>query len=322
MALLLAALTFLVIVIVFLILWAMGGGAPREEVLLKRLEAVRRAERRGDISMGLQLVRDELLSDVPALNRLLGRWQWAQRLQDFIDQSGTRSKPGRLLLTSAVMALAAYVVVNMIYQSWIVGLLAAALFGYIPFAVIWFKRHRRFREFEKHFPEALDLLALAVRAGHAVTTGLEMVGKELAEPVAGEFRQTFEEQNFGLPLRDALLNLAERVPLLDVRFFVTALLIQKETGGNLAEILDNLARVIRERFRIRGEVRIRTAQGRMTAAILIALPPIMLFVLGMLNPGYVKPLFSDPWGHWMLIAAAVLQAVGSVIIWKIVHIEV
>lgn len=321
MALLLAALTFFVIVTIFLLLWA-AGGTPREEVLLKRLEAVRRAERRGELSMGLQLVRDELLSDVPALNRMLSRWSWAERLQEFIDQSGTRTKAGRVLLSSAVLALIAYVVANMLYQTWIVGLLAAALFGYVPFALVWFKRWRRFREFEKHFPEALDLLARAVRAGHAVTTGMEMIGKELAEPVAGEFRQTFEEQNFGLPLRDALLNLAERVPLLDVRFFVTALLIQKETGGNLAEILDNLARVIRERFRIRGEVRIRTAQGRMTAAILIALPPLMLFVLSMLNPDYVKPLFTDPWGHWMMIIAAVLQVIGSVILWKIVHIEV
>ena len=135
------------------------------------------------------------------------------------------------------------------------------------------------RAFEERFPEALDLLGRAVRAGHAFTTGLEMIAKESPEPIASEFRTTFEEQNFGLPLRDALLNMTERIPSIDVRFFVTALLIQKETGGNLAEILDGLARVIRDRFRIYREVKVRTAQGRLTAGILIALPIFMMIVL-------------------------------------------
>ena len=136
----------------------------------------------------------------------------------------------------------------------------------VPLAYVASHAPRRLAKFEEHFPEALDLIGRAVRAGHAFTTGLEMVSKESSEPVAGEFRATFEEQNFGLPLRDALLNMAERVPLIDVRFFVTALLVQKETGGNLAEILDELSRLIRERFRIYREVKVRTAQGRLTAA--------------------------------------------------------
>ena len=149
-----------------------------------------------------------------------------------------------------------------------------------------------------------------------------MIATELAEPVAGEFRTTFEEQNFGLPLRDALLNLSERVPLIDVRFFVTALLIQKETGGNLAEILDNLSHVVRDRFRILGEVRIRTAQGRLTAAILMALPPFMALMLRVVNPDYVNLLFTDAWGPYMLGGAAILQVIGSAMLWKIVNIEV
>jgi tight adherence protein B len=322
MAILVAFFTFLAVVAIILLFWTMGSGTPREEVVRKRFEAVQRAERRGDLTLGLQLVRDELLSDVPALNRLLTQWGWANRMHDYIEQAGIQTKPGKVVLLSAVVAFGSYLVVVAIYHYVLVGLGVGIVAGCIPLAVISFKRRRRFREFEKHFAEALDLLARAVRAGHAVTTGLEMVGKELAEPVAGEFRTTFEEQNFGLPLRDALLNLTERVPLLDVRFFVTAMLIQKETGGNLAEILDNLARVIRERFRIRGEVRIRTAQGRMTAGILIALPPIMAFLLHTLNPEYMKPLFDEPLGHWMLLIAGILQVVGSILLWKIVHIEV
>ena len=177
--------------------------------------------------------------------------------------------------------------------------------------VIALKRRRRLRKFEEHFPEALDLLGRAVRAGHAFTTGLEMIAKESAEPVAGEFRAAFEEQNFGLPLRDALLNMTERVPLVDVRFFVTALLIQKETGGNLAEILDGLARVIRDRFRIYREVKTRTAQGRLTAGILISLPPVMMLMLEMINPHYVRVLFDDPVGPMVLAVAATMQLIGS-----------
>jgi tight adherence protein B len=140
--------------------------------------------------------------------------------------------------------------------------------------------------------------------------------------VAGEFRTTFEEQNFGLPVRDALSNLAARVPLVDVRFFVTALLIQKDTGGNLAEILDELARVIRERFRIYREVQIKTAQGRLTAVILVALPVGMLLLMKTLNPSYVKVLFDDPLGIRILMGAAVMQIIGAAILWKIVNIEV
>jgi tight adherence protein B len=322
MALLIAFVTFLSVLLIILLFFAMGSGTPREEIVRKRFEAVQRAERRGELTVGLQLVRDELLSDVPALNKLLVRWGWAGRLRDYIEQSGVKSKPGKLLLLSFVLAVGAYLVVVALLHQPLLGVAAAIVGGAIPMSVISFRRSHRFREFEKHFPEALDLLARAVRAGHAVTTGLEMVSKELPDPVAIEFRTTFEEQNFGLPLRDALLNLTERMPILDVRFFVTAMLIQKESGGNLAEILNNLSRVIRERFRIRGEVRIRTAQGRMTAAILIALPPLMMFMLNMMNPSYMKPLFHDPLGHWMLLTAGTLQLVGSVILWKIVHIEV
>jgi tight adherence protein B len=191
-----------------------------------------------------------------------------------------------------------------------------------PFLVIAYLRQKRMRQFEERFPEALDLLGRAVRAGHAFTTGLEMIAKESSEPIASEFRTTFEEQNFGLPLRDALLNMTERIPSIDVRFFVTALLIQKETGGNLAEILDGLASVIRDRFRIYREVKVRTAQGRLTAGILIALPIFMMIVLSTLNPAYMRVLFDDPRGPAILTVAGAMQFVGSLMLWKIIHIEV
>ena len=176
--------------------------------------------------------------------------------------------------------------------------------------------------FEKEFPEVIDLLSRSVRAGHSFASGLEIVSTDLPDPVSTEFRITFDEQRFGLPLRDALLSLCERVPLVDVRLFVIALLVQKETGGNLAEILDNLAHVIRERFRIAGEVRVRTAQGRLTAGILMALPVIMMIMLHVIDPEYVNVLFVDRMGQLMLIMAAVMQVLGAIIVWRIVKIKV
>jgi tight adherence protein B len=322
MAVLLAFLVFVLIVGIFVMIWLLRGGTPREQIVRRRLEAVQRAERRGSSSVGLDLARDELMSDVPVLNRMLLRWSWAARLRNLLAQAGMHTKPGKVVLVSAVLGVGIYFVLSFVTRFVPVRLAGGVIGLLLPFIVILFMRSRRFHEFEKHFPEALDLLARAIRSGHAFTTGLELIGKELPEPVSGEFRTAFEEQNFGLPLRDALLNLCERVPLIDVRFFVTALLIQKETGGNLAEILDNLARVIRERFRVHGEVRVRTAQGRLTAAILISLPPIMLLLMRMVNPNYIKPLFEDPMGPYMLGGAAVLQLLGSAILWKIVHIEV
>ncbi len=250
------------------------------------------------------------------------RWSGSHKLRDFVSQAGLKIKPGRVILMSGVICLGAYLVVSNIYHNAVFTVLALVGGAIAPFAYVALMRSRRLRAFEKQFPEAIDLLGRAVRAGHSFTSGLEMIAGELAEPVATEFRTTFEEQNFGLPVRDALLNLTERVPLIDVQFFVTALLIQKETGGNLAEILDNLSHVVRERFRIYGEVRVKTAQGRLTAGILISVPPIMIMMMRVLNPSYIQVLFQDPVGPYILGGAAFLQVLGSIILWKIVNIEV
>lgn len=323
MALLIAALTFIASLIVCGVIGLLFGGATNPQLVRSRMEAVQKADRAGDVSaLDLQLIRDEDLSSVPLLNRLMMRLAWSRRLQSLITQAGLQTKPGKILLISGVIALGAYVTVGYASHQLLVALFAALVGISLPIAVVSILRARRMSQFEQRFPEALDLLGRAVRVGHAFTTGMEMVATECAEPVAGEFRTTFDEQNLGLPLRDALLNLTERVPSVDVRFFVTALLVQKETGGNLAELLDELARVIRERFRIRREVLVKTAQGRLTAAILIALPLVMLIVLKVMNPGYVNVMFTDPVGPKILIGAAALQLVGAAVIWKIVHIEV
>jgi len=321
-ALLIALASFLVAVLFFLMLWLFLGSPTQQAIVRDRIEAVRKAERRGEIAVNLELLRDEMVSSVPLLNRLMMNLSWTPRVQRFITQAGLKTKPGKVLLLSAIFGLATY----MMADHFLGYALAAGGLGLVattvPWMVVSWKRKRRMRSFEERFPEALDLLGRAVRAGHAFTTGLEIVSKESAEPVASEFRTCFEEQNFGLPMRDALLNMAERIPLVDVRFFVTALLVQKETGGNLAEILDELARVIRDRFRIYREVQVRTAQGRLTAVILIALPILMLIALEVMNPTYVRVLFRDPVGATLLGVAAVMQLIGSIVIWRIVHIEV
>ena len=315
-------------IIVFILILAISGavlfatrGDSESEAVQRRLQ---------DVSVGAvgvqqvnkSMLRDSTVSDLPALNKLLLSWSGLARLNAYIAQAGLKIKPGVLALLSAISGVAIYFICYI--EEW--GIITAVLFGLLGLALpamfVAIRRTQRLRKFEKNFPEAIDLLSRAIRAGHAVTAGLEMMSKETPQPVAGEFRMVFEENNFGLPLRDALHNLTERVPLVDVRFFVTGLVVQKETGGNLVELLENLASVIRERFKIRGEVRTKTAQGRFTAAILIALPPTFLLITRAINPEYTSVLFTDPLGRTLLGVGAFLQILGSLIIWKIVNIEV
>jgi tight adherence protein B len=322
MALIVALVTFIVATLVCLLVWFSFGGSGTQEVIQRRIAAVEKAERRGSTDVGVQLLRDELMSSVPALNRAMMKWSWSRRFKDYVAQAGLNTRPGTILLTCGVLALLAYVVMGYVYGRFPVPIVVGVVAGTIPLAYVAIKRRKRLRKFEELFPEALDLLNRAIRAGHAFTTGLGMIATEAPEPVAGEFRATFEEQNFGLPLRDALQNLTERIPLIDVRFFVTALLIQKETGGNLAEILENLAHVIRDRFRIYREVKSKSAHGRLTAGILISLPPLMVLGFAIVNPKYMPVLYEDRIGPYILAGAAIWQIIGSLLLWKIVNIEV
>jgi len=270
----------------------------------------------------LAVVRDEQLSNIPALDALLRRSERVSAMQKMLAQAGLTMRAGNFLglcaLSALVALILAYVLTKRIDIAWVclvVGFL-------LPYSYASYRRNKRFEKFEELFPEAIDTLARAVRAGHAFTTALEMITNEVAEPVAGEFRQLFEEQKFGMPVRDALLNLTDRVPLVDVKFFVTAVMLQRETGGNLAEILDNLSYVIRERFKIQRQVRVYTAQGRLTMALLMGMPPIIVALMLVLNPSFIHPLFADPIGHTLLVAGITLQTVGYFVIRKIIRIQV
>jgi len=270
----------------------------------------------------LALLRDEQLSQIPALDDLLRRSSRVADLQKMLVQGGIAMRAGNFLGFSALAGLAATVVAYALSKRVEVAWVALLVGFLLPYSYASFRRNQRFEKFEELFPEAIDTLARAVRAGHAFTTALEMITNEVGEPVSGEFRQLYEEQKFGMPVRDALINLTERMPLVDVKFFVTAVMLQRETGGNLAEILDNLSYVIRERFKIQRQVRVYTAQGRLTMALLMGMPPIIVTVMIVLNPSFIRPLFSDPIGHTLLVVGIVLQTVGYFVIRKIIRIQV
>ena len=268
------------------------------------------------------LVKAIVSGPLPAVDRMATGTATGSRLERWLEQSGVAISLSGLLVASLLGAVLFGLAGSMlVHHPLATG--ACALFGFVvPSAVLRRRRAKRIKKFEEHFPEALDLMSRAVRAGHAFSAGLKMIGDELADPVGQEFRKTFDEQNFGLALQDALEHLAVRVPLLDVRFFVTAVLIQHDTGGNLAEILDNLARVVRERFKIRRQVQVHTAHGRMTGYVMLALPAFLTIALSFINPDHMSLLFRDRMGQTMLVGAIVMQTVGYLWIRQVVKIEV
>jgi len=259
---------------------------------------------------------------MPAFDRFVGGTTRGSALGRWIEQSGVKTTISAVMLAGIGLAVAlGFVVMMLVKAQW--GFPFGAIIGFaLPFMFLNMKRGKRVRAFEEGFPEALDLIARALKAGHAFVTGLKMVADEMPEPIGPEFRKTFDEQNFGLPLKDALENLTMRVPGLDVRFFATAVLIQRETGGNLSEILENLAHVVRERFKILRQVRVYTAHGRMTAYVLLALPVVLCIALAFINPDHMNLLFRERMGQMLLMVAVVMQAIGYVWIRQVIKIEV
>jgi len=271
---------------------------------------------------GVNVVKDQDKGLLPTIDRLAAGTGQGSALAKWIEQSGVRlSISGLLMLSLAGAAICGFIVAMATRMG--IGWLIGGAFGFaLPFMVLRFKRTRRMRAFEEAFPEALDLISRALKAGHAFATGLKMVADEMPEPIGPEFRKTFDEQNFGLPMKDALAALTVRVPLLDVRFFSTAVLIQRETGGNLSEILENLAHVVRERFKILRQVRVYTAHGRMTGYVLLGLPVFLAIALAFINPEHMELLFKERMGHMMLAATVVMQTIGYFWIRQVVKIEV
>jgi len=256
--------------------------------------------------------------------RLLKRYRLQSKLQELLEQAGLKWSTHRLVNTTLLACVAGWAAAWVLLPSTLqrYAYVPALLAGTFPVLYVMRKRKARLRRFEELFPESLEFVARSMRAGHAFSVSLEMIHREFQEPLAGEFRRTFEEHNLGLPLDMALQKLAKRVPSLDVHFFVSAVLLQKRTGGNLAEILDKLAYVIRERFKLRGRIRAISAHGRMTGTALTCIPIAVAVIMFYTNPDYIKFFFLDDVGNIMLVSAIVLQLIGYAIIRQIVKIEV
>ena len=270
----------------------------------------------------VDILRHDAYSTIPWLNRLFGNLTPAARLRKLILEAGLNWTVGALVFASLVAFVAAYWISQLFRVTPVLAALIAIAAFLSPYLFIYLKRKRQLHKFTTILPDAMDLVARALRAGHSLTAALDLVGQEIADPVGKEFRRVSEEQNLGLPLRDALINLSERVPIPDVRFLVAAMLIQRETGGNLVEVLDKTTTVLRDRIRLQGEIRIYTAQGRLTGWILCLLPIFMFFALAAINPNYTAPLLNEPAGRHLLVAGAVLMLLGILVIRKIIQIKV
>jgi len=267
------------------------------------------------------LKQQQALSSVGAFDKVLRRSESKLLpLKALIEQAGAKVSVGTVLAGAGLLALVAFYFVGRLTGWYLLGIPVALVAGALPFPILARMRTMRMLKFEEQFPEALDLITRALRAGHAFTTGLEMVATEMPSPVREEFRLLYDQQNYGMSMPDALKVFATRIPVLDARFFVTAVLIQREAGGNLAEVLNNLSGVIRDRFRVKRQMRVVSAHGRITGWILVCLPPVLGLALMTINKEARELMFGEKLGIQMMIGAAILQSIGALIIRKIINV--
>lgn len=296
--------------------------AHRGPEALKLKQRLRALSATGDPTEQTHLLRQRMLSELPGVQRILQGIPRMQALDRMILQSGLDWTVSKVLLASLSIGLVAWVVVaSGLHQPMLWGALAGAVFGAAPLAYVGYRRRKRLDKFERQLPEALDLITRAMRSGHAFSAALKMSGEEMAEPAAGEFATVHDEVNFGVSLEQALMHLAERVPLTDLRYFVVAVLIQRESGGNLTEILTNLSRLIRERLKLMGRVRVLSSEGRLSAWILAVMPFFMAAVLSWANPEFMRPLWTDPIGISIIKYTLTLMFIGVLIMRKIIKIR-
>ncbi len=315
-------LVFAILLFVSVALLALGiyldrsDGARRN--LLARLWNIRRGPALAEVSA----TRDERFSTMPWLDRTLKRFGFAEHLELLLYQAGMQTRTGVLVMIMAVGVIGGYLLGVATFHRVFPGLVLMCLIGPIPYAYVVFRKMRRMQAFAKEFPDALDLLVTGLRAGLSFPAALQVVADESPEPVRGEFQLLVEEQALGLDFREAMIHLTQRVDVLDLRFFVTAVLLQRETGGNLAEVLSNTATLIRDRFRVLGDIQTFTAQGKMTGLILVCLPVAVGLFTAMAAPEYFRPMVENPAGRVALWWAGGLQLGGILAIMKIVNIKV
>ena len=301
------------------LLWKSYKG-PQAKKIENRLRALSASH---DTSQQTQLLKQRMLSEVPAIERVLLQMAQAQTLDRLILQAGLDWTVSRLLLSCAAFAAAAgvFMLYGLHQAFWMAGFVGAAA-GAVPLLYVSHRRRRRLGKFERQLPEALDLITRALRAGHAFSSALQMVGEEMAEPIAGEFRTVHDEVNFGVALQRALMNLSTRVPLTDLRYFIVSVLIQRESGGNLTEVLGNLSRLIRERLKLLAKVKVLSSEGRLSAWILGVMPFGLAGAMFLVNPEFMSPLWTDPIGISIIKYMLMLMAFGILVLLKIIKIRV
>jgi tight adherence protein B len=307
------------VMVVALRVWANVSAAVERKRLDERLREVGQTVDSAEAAAIIKQIQEGRLQGV---EKLIARTSMGPRLSMLIEQSGTRTTSSTIVVLSLATAFAVWFIAGLFVHLPFAGPVSLLVGASLP--TLWLRRRRtvRLRQFEEQFPEALDMLSRAMRAGHAFQTALGTAGDEMAPPVGEELKKVFDRQNFGLPLNEALKELTERMPLVDVKFFVTAVAIQRESGGNLAEILDNLAHVVRERFKVLRQVRTHTAHGRFTGFVLLALPAGLAIALSFIAPAQMHLLFTEPLGRMMIVGAIVMQTLGFFWIRKVIKIEV
>lgn len=312
------ATIFLILLAVFLV--AYQQLARRNRRLRERMRDI--VEQK-DVSPETQylILRDQTYSHIPFFDRLLSGIASARRLQDYIDQAGMPIRAGALILASLSISSVAGLAVTLVLGSKLLGFVVTLMCLPVPFFWVMWRRAKRIDRFEELLPEAIDLTVNALKSGFSLESSLSLVAQEMPEPVGNEFAITYEEQNLGVDFVQALDNLNRRMPSDDLRIMTTAISIQRRTGGNLAEILTMIGRMIRERFSLRREIRIHTAQGRLSGLILILLPIVLAILIQILNKDYLKILYDDPVGLYMILIVIVLQIIGVYFIKRIVRLK-
>lgn len=320
-ALVIVALVFVAMLLLLeacMVLWKQYK-SPEAKQLERRLRALSAADDRSPPS---KLVKERVLSDMPGLQRTLQRMPHAHQLDRLIVQSGLEWTVSGLLLSSAVLWAAGALALSMLRQPLELMVAAGTALAAVPWLYLQRKRQQRLALMERQLPEALDLIGRALRAGHAFSAGLQMAGDELPDPIAGEFRLVHDEINYGTSLQQALNNLGERVPITDLRYFIVAVLIQRESGGNLTEILSNLSHLIRERHKLYAKVRVLSSEGRMSAWILGLMPFALAALLNLMNPEFMSAMWKDPIGITILKWLTVMMVIGLLMLRRIIRIRV
>jgi len=297
-----------------------SSDAKRARLNERLAEAIRASAHSSDVDV--QLARQELMSEIPWMNRVLLKLEISTKIKQMIDQADSHVTVLRLVLFSLTAGVLGFLAVSMISDSYLLMFFSASIAAVLPFAQIAAKRKKRLNKFLQLLPDALDLMSRGLSAGHAFTEALQMVSAEMPEPISMEFRKTYEEQNLGLSLKLALENLVQRVPLLDLRMCVTAVMIQRETGGNLSELLEKVAYTIRERFRIMEDLKTMTLSSRWSAWLLCALPIFLAIYVTFSNPGYMDVMWRDPRGHKLIAIAGIMQVLGMLMVQKIMKIRI